>query len=56
MGLTTNTETREVDFGTYCIKCKHFKKQEWKEPCNDCLAHAVNQYTDKPVHWEDKNE
>lgn len=54
MGLTVDTEWREVNFSKYCIKCKHFRKPEWKEPCNACLTHAVNQNSEKPVYWEEK--
>lgn len=56
MGLTTSTEWQEVDFAKYCKTCKHEKKEGTEDPCNDCLVYAVNHYSSKPVHWEDKNE
>lgn len=29
---------KEVDFKTYCPKCKYEKTEETKDPCNECLA------------------
>lgn len=49
-----DSEYREVDFNTYCPKCKDWKTEENEEPCNDCLEHPTNLYTDKPTRFEEK--
>ena len=49
-----DSEYREVDFNTYCPKCEHIKKKDIEEPCNDCLEHPTNLYTDKPTRFEEK--
>ena len=45
---------RIVSFGEYCSKCEYEKKKENEEPCNDCLEHPTNLYTDKPTGFEAK--
>lgn len=47
---------KEVNFGKYCPICKHFKKQETDDPCEDCLNHPVNTYSHKPVNFESVEE
>ena len=32
-----NDWMREVDYATYCPKCKNFRVLETDEPCNECL-------------------
>lgn len=41
-----NDWMREVDYATYCPKCKNFKVLETDEPCNECL---------KSVEFQKKN-
>ena len=43
-----------VNFAEYCDKCKHYDLDGTEEPCNECLAYPVNQYTHKPVNFESK--
>ncbi len=45
---------KEVYFDPYCSKCKHLKKTEQDEPCDECLNHPVNEYTHRPVKFEEK--
>ena len=47
---------RIVDFATYCPKCKNWKTEENEEPCNECLEHPMNLYTDRPVKFEEKEK
>lgn len=47
---------REVQFDRYCKYCKYVKLVETRDPCNGCLANPVNQNTDKPVKFEDKDK
>lgn len=46
---------KEVYFGQYCTTCKHEKKAETDDPCDDCLENPVNVYSHKPVRWEEKS-
>lgn len=46
---------KEVYFGEYCQTCKHEKKSETDEPCDDCLNEPVNLYSHKPIKWEEKD-
>ena len=38
-----NNWMREVDYATYCPKCKSFKVLETDEPCHECLKARNNQ-------------
>ena len=45
---------KEVYFDQYCKICKHEKLKEEESPCDECLDNPVNEYTHKPVKWEEK--
>lgn len=45
---------KEVYFGDYCKTCKHEKVSEQDDPCYDCLDNPVNEYSHKPIRWEEK--
>lgn len=45
-----------VKFEKYCKKCKHFKKKEVEEPCNECLEEPVNLFSHKPTKFESGDE
>lgn len=47
---------KEVYFGEYCKKCKHFDKMEEEEPCHQCLEEPVNLDSHKPVRFEGKEK
>lgn len=47
-------DIREVRFDIYCKKCEHEKKQENEEPCGKCLDEPVNENTNKPVMFKEK--
>ena len=53
MGVVVDGIYREVGFGKYCKSCKHFEKEEEQYPCCLCLEYTVNEYTDKPVKYEE---
>mgnify|MGYP001156318936 CR=1 FL=1 len=44
---------REVDYATYCPKCKNFKVLETDEPCNECLTECAREGTAKPLKFEE---
>lgn len=51
--MNTNGE-KFVDFNKWCETCR-FKDQKSEEvPCCDCLDHAVNTYSTKPLMWKEK--
>lgn len=43
---------KEVYFD-YCKTCQHEDKEEWKDPCFDCLDEPENLYSHKPVKYEE---
>jgi len=43
---------REVDFGSYCRRCKYDKLPEDADPCYECLENPVNTYSAKPIFFE----
>ncbi len=49
-----NNWMREVDYATYCPKCKNFKVLETDEPCNECLTECAREGTVKPLKFEEK--
>jgi hypothetical protein len=44
---------KEVYFNQYCPKCKHKDVPETEDPCNECLTEPTNEYSHKPVRFED---
>ena len=51
--MESNDGMKEVYFDQYCEKCKNHDLEEDKEPCSECLSEPVNQYSHKPVKWEE---
>ena len=41
---------KEVRFDLYCSQCKEEKTKETDDPCNECLAEPINQYSNKPIY------
>lgn len=44
---------KEVYFGCYCKRCKHWCLDEQKDPCNQCLTFPANDYSHKPYFFEE---
>lgn len=44
---------KEVYFGTYCDKCTYYNKQEYEDPCDECLNTPMNEYSHRPVCFEE---
>ena len=40
---------KEVRFDLYCSQCKEEKTKETDDPCNECLAEPINQYSNTPI-------
>lgn len=51
-----NNWMREVDYATYCPKCKNFGVLETDQPCNECLTECAREWTVKPLNFKDKME
>lgn len=49
-----DSEYREVDYATYCKKCKHEKEEGYETVCEECLSEPLNLYTERPTRWETK--
>ena len=45
---------KEVYFGNFCKKCKHFDVKDNEEPCEECLDNPINLHSHKPVKFEEK--
>lgn len=46
-------EYKEVDFHTYCPRCKHAKEAEIDSPCEECLGNPVNLYSKIPIKFKE---
>lgn len=42
-------EEKEVDFKSWCAKCKHKDLPEDQDPCDECLENPTNLYSHVPV-------
>lgn len=45
---------KEVNFEKYCKLCKYEKLKETLDPCNNCLDYPMNENTEKPVFFKEK--
>lgn len=45
-------DKKEVYYNKHCKTCKHLAKEEWEEPCNQCLTQGWNIDSHKPTKWE----
>jgi hypothetical protein len=44
-------EFLEVDFKTYCAKCKYRDKKEFEDPCNECMEVGMREQTRVPEKY-----
>lgn len=47
---------RMVEFHKYCETCKYKELDDCEDPCNECLDHPVNLYSERPVNWVEKEK
>lgn len=45
---------KEVNFEKYCKTCEYAKLCAYADPCNECLESGMNEGTERPVLWEEK--
>lgn len=50
----THDNLMEVDYETYCPKCKYRFLPETKDPCNICLDNCVRESTRVPEYFKEK--
>ena len=43
---------QEVNYEKYCKLCKHGDKNEFQDPCADCLDMPFNRGSEKPLMFE----
>ena len=48
------TREKEVRFDLYCSKCKHWKKSEWEDPCDECLHEPSQVDSHRPINFEEE--
>ena len=47
---------KEVRFDLYCDNCKHKDVKDVDEPCNECLTNTANEFSKRPVKFEEKTK
>ena len=47
---------KEVRFDKYCHRCKHRDVPEWEDPCDECLQYPSNEFSHKPVYFEERSD
>ena len=47
---------KEVYFDIYCERCAHSDTKESEDPCDECLATPIREYSHKPVMYEKKEK
>ena len=47
---------KEVDFNKYCKTCVYSESKESDDPCDECLATPMNEYSHKPVMYKEKEK
>ena len=45
--------TREVEFNEFCKHCEHYDKEEWEDPCWECLENPVNVNSRVPTKFKE---
>lgn len=48
-------KTRIVEFWRFCETCKHKDESDAEDPCNECLSNPTNEYSRKPVNYEERS-
>ena len=50
------TNTKFVDFKTYCETCAYKDKDGTEEPCDECLRCPARKNSAKPLKWKEKRK
>ena len=46
-------KTKEVYYDKWCNKCINKNVEEIKDPCNECLTQGWNEFSHKPINFEE---
>lgn len=46
-------DQKEVYFNEYCEKCVNRNKEEYEDPCHECLNNPSNTYSHKPLYFKE---
>ena len=49
-------QTKEVRYYIYCPKCIHHEKNEYDDPCWECLNQGWNIDSHKPLYFEEEDK
>ena len=49
-------EYKEVDFASYCQKCKYVDIEAIEDPCNECLAIPARIHSSKPEYYKEDSD
>lgn len=49
-------DNKEIDYGSYCGKCKYEKMKDHQDPCEECLTIFFREHSTKPVKFEPKED
>ena len=52
--IHTEVDYKEVRFDKYCDSCEYADKSGFEDPCDECLTHIMNLYSEKPVNFKEK--
>lgn len=52
----SENDYKEVYFSQYCKTCEYQKREEYEDPCDECLNEPVNVNSHKPVNWKEKEK
>lgn len=47
-----DAELKEVEFEKYCEKCTHWDKEDWVDPCSECVCTCYREGTEVPLHYD----
>lgn len=52
--IMSDNEMKEVNFEAYCKSCEFEKREEYEDPCNECLENPCREGTIKPFNYKEK--
>lgn len=54
--ITMQSDYKFVEFEKYCHLCKYDELEETEMPCYNCLNHAINLYSHKPINFKERRD
>lgn len=49
-----NENMKHVEFWNYCEKCEHRDKDQWEDPCDECLNYPAREYSHRPLNFKER--